>query len=140
RSSGLLGLSGLGSDLRELEVAAGEGHPGAALAIGVFCYRLAGKVLAMCAPLSGLDALVFTGGIGENSPLVRRLTLERLGLLGLLLDEAANRDAVGGRSGLVSPPRHRPATLVVHTDEERMIACEAARVLGRGTPAAEETP
>ena len=128
RESGLLGLSGLGSDMRELEQAAADGHEGARLAVEVFVYRLAKSIAGMTAALPTLDALVFTGGIGENSSGVRAAVLSRLGLLGFVLGEAANRAAVRGQGGFIGAPGSTPA-LVVNTDEELMIAQGAASVL-----------
>lgn len=121
KKSGLLGLSGLSNDMRELEGAAAEGHAGAKLAIEVFCYRLAKYVAAMSVPLGRLDALIFTGGIGENSPLVRAKTLNQLEILGFQLDEEANKTMTRGKSGLITQPGSTKA-LVVNTNEERMIA------------------
>jgi acetate kinase len=129
RASGLLGLSGLGNDVRELEAAAGRGHAGARLALDVFVYRLAKAVAGMAVALGHVDALVFTGGIGENSAPVLAATLARLGVLGAGVDDAANARAVGGRPGVISAPG-RLTALVVNTDEERMIARETARTLG----------
>lgn len=128
RQSGLLGLSGLGSDMRELEEAAGTGHAGARLAVEAFVYRLAKYVAAMSVALPSLDALVFTGGIGENSASVRSAVTARLGLLGLRLDEAANRAAVRGVPGQIGAAGSVPV-LVVNTNEELMIAREAAALL-----------
>lgn len=128
RESGLLGLSGLASDMRELEEAAGRGHEGARLALDVFVYRLAGTVAQMAAALGRVDGLVFTGGIGENSTHVRAATLERLGFLGFSLDEEANAAAVRGRSGPVTRPGTLPA-LVVNTNEELMIARQTQEVV-----------
>jgi acetate kinase len=123
RQSGLLGLSGLSNDMRELTAARAAGHPGATLAIAVFCYRLAKTVAALAVPLGGLDALVFTGGIGEHSALVRELTLERLGFLGFQLDPAANAGS-GER-----PVDQTRRAWVIPTDEELMIARETAALL-----------
>lgn len=128
RQSGLLGLSGLGSDMRELEQAAAGGHGGARLAIEVFVYRLARSIAGMTAALPTLDALVFTGGIGENSGGVRAAVISRLRLLGFELDGAANAAAVRGQGGFIGTPGSTPA-LVVNTNEELMIAREAAQVL-----------
>ncbi|WP_104989476.1 acetate kinase [Deinococcus sp. NW-56] len=131
KESGLLGLSGLSNDMRELEEAAGRGHAGARLAVEVFVYRLAKTVAGMAVALGRLDGLVFTGGIGENSAAVRSATLERLGLLGFRLDPEANARAVRGQGGLITTPESLPA-LVVNTNEERMIARETARIVDRG--------
>jgi acetate kinase len=90
RESGLLGLSGVSGDVRELERSA---DPAAALALRIFAYRVAGAVAAMAVPLAGLDALVFTAGIGEHSAGVRAEVCARLGFLGVELDPALNRGA-----------------------------------------------
>ncbi|KEF35766.1 acetate kinase [Deinococcus sp. RL] len=132
KESGLLGLSGLSNDMRELEEAAGRGHPGARLALEVFVYRLAGAVARMAVALGRLDGLVFTGGIGENSAAVRSATLERLGLLGFRLDPQANARAVRGQGGLVTAPGSQPPALVVNTNEEWMIARETQRLVAGG--------
>ncbi|GBF07642.1 acetate kinase [Deinococcus aerius] len=128
RESGLLGLSGLTNDMRELEEAAARGHEGARLAVEIFVYRLAKSVAGMAVALGRLDGLVFTGGIGENSATVRGATLARLGLLGFKVDEAANARAVRGRAGIITTPDSVPA-LVVNTNEELMIARETQSVV-----------
>lgn len=126
--SGLLGLSGLSNDMRTLEKARAEGHAGATLAIEVFCYRLAKSLAAMSCALPRLDGLIFTGGIGENSALVRARTLSHLGLLGLAADEAANARCVGGVAGEIQPAGHARA-LVVPTNEERQIALDTLALI-----------
>lgn len=128
RESGLLGLSGLTNDMRELEEAAARGHEGARLAVEIFVYRLAKSVAGMTVALGRLDGLVFTGGIGENSATVRGATLARLAVLGFHLDPEANARAVRGQAGIITTPDSVPA-LVVNTNEELMIARETARVL-----------
>ncbi|MBZ9753040.1 acetate kinase [Deinococcus sp. HMF7604] len=131
RDSGLLGLSGLSNDMRELEKAAGRGHAGARLAIDAFVYRLAGQIAALAAALGRVDALVFTGGIGENSALVRAATLQRLAVLGAGVDAVANGAAVRGQNGLISPAGALPA-LVVGTNEELSIARQTQALLAGG--------
>ncbi len=126
KKSGLLGLSGLSNDMRELEQAAANGHAGAKLAIEVFCYRLAKYVAAMSVPLGRLDALIFTGGIGENSHLVRAKTLEHLKILGFVLDPVANQAMVRGKSGVITKEGTRG--MVVNTNEELMIALETRKI------------
>ncbi|QIN63495.1 Propionate kinase [Caballeronia sp. SBC1] len=101
RESGLLGVSELSSDCRALETAAEAGHPGATLALEVFVHRLARYVGALATSLRRLDAVVFTGGIGENSARVRAMTLRHLGIFNLVLDESANQYAVRGMSGRI---------------------------------------
>lgn len=130
KQSGLLGLSGLSSDCRELEEAAASGHSGAIVALEVFAYRLAKQIAAMTVALGRLDAVVFTGGIGENSPLLRGKVLRQLGFLGLQLDEAANAAACRGQSGRISLPAGT-AALVVNTNEELMIALDTAALTAR---------
>jgi len=128
KKSGLLGLSGLSNDMRELERAAAQGHGGAQLAIEVFCYRLAKYAAAMSVPLGRIDALIFTGGIGENSVLVRSKVLGRLGILGFRVDDERNREAVGGQPGKITSDGSTVA-LVVNTNEELMIALECRQAL-----------
>lgn len=127
--SGLLGLSGLSNDMRTLEQARDQGHAGAALAIEVFCYRLAKSLAALTCALPRLDGIVFTGGIGENSPLVRNLTVRHLHALDLELDGAANARCVRGVEGPIHLAGH-PPVLVIPTDEERQIALDTLAVLG----------
>jgi acetate kinase len=126
--SGLQGLSGVGSDMRTVEAAAAAGNEGARLALDVFVYRLAKAIAALVVGLQRLDALVFTGGIGENSAVVRGRVLGRLGFLGLAEDAEANASHgrhTGGRISLAGPVQ----ALVVPTDEELMIARDTARVI-----------
>lgn len=127
RESGLLGISELSNDCRTLEQAAAEGHQGATDALNVFTFRLARYIGALAMALPRLDALVFTGGIGENSAFIRAETLKRLKVLGFELDEAANKTMFGGKSGIVSA-NHKPIAAVVPTDEEWMIALDTAEL------------
>jgi acetate kinase len=126
--SGLLGLSGLSNDMRTLERAAAQGHPGANLAIEVFCYRLAKSLAAQSCALPRLDGLIFTGGIGENSPLVRSKTIAHLKLLGLALESSANQRCQRGVSGPIHADGH-PCILVIPTNEERQIALDTLSLL-----------
>jgi acetate kinase len=128
KDSGLLGLSGLSNDMRTLEQAREQGHAGATLAIEVFCYRLAKSLAAMSCALRRLDGLIFTGGIGENSALIRSKTLDHLGLLGLQLDAQANARCVRGVAGAIHADGHT-RVLVVPTNEERQIALDTLALL-----------
>lgn len=128
KRSGLLGLSGLSNDLRSLETAADEGHEGAALAIDVFGFTLAKHLAGLVVSLQRLDAIVFTGGIGENSARVRAAVIGHLGFLGLTLDAEANRAAVRGQSGRITASV-APQCLVVPTNEELMIALDTAQLV-----------
>ena len=129
KESGLLGLSGLSSDCRTLEAAAQEGHAGAKLALEVFVHRLARHVGGLATSLRRFDALAFTGGIGENSARVRAMTLNHLAVFGFELDEEANAACSGGRAGRISRGAG-PIAIVVPTDEESLIAADAARLAG----------
>lgn len=128
KSSGLLGLSGLSNDMRALEQAASQGHQRAQIALEVFCYVLARQLAGLVVGLGHLDALVFTGGIGENSVLIREKVLHLLGFLGLKLDEDANARAVHGQAGRITSSEH-PQALVVPTNEELMIAMDTAQIV-----------
>jgi acetate kinase len=125
-ASGLLGLSGLSNDMRTLCDAARQGSAAASLAIDVFCYRAAKAVGALAVALGGLDVVVFSGGIGERSPEVRAAIMERLGLLGIVEDAAANLDHGRSTNGRISAAGHEPVVLVVATDEELVIARDTA--------------
>ncbi|VXB64893.1 acetate kinase (propionate kinase) [Pseudomonas sp. 8AS] len=128
KESGLLGLSGLSNDMRSLEQARAQGHAGATLAIEVFCYRLAKSLAAMSCALPRLDGLIFTGGIGENSPLIRSKTVAHLKLFNLVLDEVANAACIRGAAGAIHSPGS-PRVLVVPTNEERQIALDTLALL-----------
>jgi acetate kinase len=132
RESGLLGLSGISNDMRNLLELEARGHQRARLAVIVFAYRLAKAVLGLCAGLGRLDALVFTGGIGENAARVRELTVAHLGILGLELDDALNRAHGAPAAGRISRSES-PAALVVPTHEEMIIARETLRCLEQPT-------
>ena len=127
RKSGLLGLSGLSNDMRTLDEAARSGDRRAALAMEIFCFRLAKAIAALMLSCAPLDALIFSGGIGENSAWVRQRTLDWLAPLGFVLD--AKRNTVNGEysEGRISPPDALDVR-VIPTDEEVMLA-RAAMVL-----------
>lgn len=132
KQSGLLGLSGLSNDMRELETAAAEGHGRALTAIKTFCYQIRKTIGAYTAAMQGLDCVVFTGGIGENSAGVRSLACQGLDCMGIVLDEEKNRMA----TGLVEPMEISSSdsavrVLVVPTNEERMIARESLLTIER---------
>lgn len=129
--SGLLGISGLSSDCRTLQQARDEGHERATLAIDVMVHRLARHIGGHVTALKRFDALIFTGGIGENSPLIRELTVQRLQALGLALDAERNQSLFGGRSGLISKAGALNIA-VIPTNEEKMIALDAAEIARLG--------
>ncbi|WP_105189554.1 acetate kinase [Pseudoalteromonas sp. T1lg48] len=128
QQSGLLGISELSNDCRTIEEAYLKGHEQATLALDIFCYRLAKQIAAYLVPLNGLDALVFTGGIGENSDIIRAKVLEHLRFLGWQLDEKRNLAARFGKSGVITSDNSPITALVVPTNEEWMICQDAARL------------
>jgi acetate kinase len=123
--SGLKGLSGISNDMRELQ---SNSDPRAKLAVDYFVYRIGLSAGMLAAALGGLDAFVFTAGIGENSPTIRARIAEKLAWLGVVFDPAANAD---GKS-LISRPESRISLLVVPTDEELMIAQHTLALLPKG--------
>jgi acetate kinase len=125
KQSGLLGISGISNDMREL---LGNSDPGARLAVEYFVYQAVKHVGALAAVLGGVDALVFTAGIGEHSAEIRRRICERLGWLGVTLDPAANA-AHGPR---ITKADSRVSVWVIPTNEELMIARHMATLLGIG--------
>lgn len=138
RRSGLAGLSGLGNDLREIESAAAAGNDSARLAIIVFAHRARKYIGAYAAAMGGVDAIVFTGGIGENSASMRGRILQRLEFLGVILDEDRNRDASIRKDdeyALITTARSRVEAIVVKTNEELMIAQQSRQLVTRPTVA-----
>jgi acetate kinase len=132
RQSGLRGLSGISSDFRDLEEVANQGDSRAMLAVHAFCYRIRKYIGAYMAALGGLDALVFTGGIGEGSAWARGLACQGLAYMGIQVDDILNRTAspVPGGVADISDERSQVKVLVIPTDEARMIARETIRILG----------
>jgi acetate kinase len=127
KQSGLLGISGLTSDMRELLAEAREENDRRSeLAIEIFCYRARKYIGAYLAAMNGADAVVFTGGIGENSPEVRARICDGLQWIGLELDEEVNRSHTG-QEGLISREGSRPSVYVIPTDEELLIARDTVR-------------
>jgi acetate kinase len=131
KKSGLLGLSGVSSDMREVLRAADQGNHRALLALKAFCYRVRKYIGAYVASLGGLDAVIFTGGIGQGSGVVRALALQGLDCMGIAVDDKRNTGATGDEIALISTENSKVAVLVVPTDEERMMAREALRTLSR---------
>ena len=122
RESGLLGVSGISSDMRTLRASA---EPAAREAVALFVYRIVREIGSMTAALGGIDALVFAGGIGENDPVTRADVVEGCRWTGMLLDPS--RNAAG--AGLISTDASRVAVQVIPTDEESLIARKTREVL-----------
>jgi acetate kinase len=138
KQSGLLGISGLTGDMRDLLAEAAENDDRRAeLAIAVFCQRVQHYIGAYFAELGGADAVVFSGGIGENAHLVRERICAGLEALGLALDGTANQTTVGGAEGPISAEGSRLKAYVIPTNEELLIARDSFRVVraGAGAPA-----
>jgi len=129
--SGLLGISEISSDMREL-LAREATDVRAAEAVAIFCYQAKKWIGAYAAALGGIDTLVFAGGIGENTPLIRARICDGLGFLGLELEESRNAQ----NAALISTDARRVAVRVIRTDEELMIARAVSRILGLDAPEA----
>lgn len=136
KQSGLLALAGLGSnDLRDVIAASEGGNPQATVALDIFCYRIRKYIGAFSAAMGGVDVLVFTAGIGENSPEVRRRVcagLEAADGFGIILDVLKN-SAAGSRPREIQAEGSRVKILVIPTNEELEIARETLHLLGSRT-------
>ena len=128
KESGLLGLSGVSNDLRDVEATAAEGDERCRLALALYCYRLKKYVGAFAAVMGGLDALAFTAGVGENSPEIRAAVCDGLSFLGVELDSECNASARGVERE-ISAKHSRARVFVVPTDEERLIADETVALV-----------
>ena len=130
KESGLMGISELSSDCRVIEEESLNGHEGAVLALEMFSYRLAKYVASMAVAAGGLDALVFTGGIGENSDIIREKVLNYCEFLGFSVDKEANTAARFGKAGVITAAGSKVKAVVIPTNEELMIAQDTARLSG----------
>ena len=128
KESGVLGLSGVSSDFRDLTEAMEQGNEQAAVAVEAFCYRVAKHIGAYTTALNGVDAIVFTAGIGENAAHIRSMICDYLGFLGITIDEEKN--AVRGKETEISTPDSKVSVFVIPTNEELAIARETAALLG----------
>ncbi|WP_028117643.1 acetate kinase [Ferrimonas senticii] len=128
KQSGLLGLSEVTNDCRGIEEGFAEGHKGATLALEVFCYRLAKYVASYTVPLKRVDAIIFTGGIGENSDLIRKKVLEHLAIFGYEVDADKNTAARFGNDGIITKDGS-PVAMVIPTNEEFVIASDALSLI-----------
>ena len=128
RWSGLYGLSGESNDMRHLLNSMAAGDERSKLAVQVFCYRIRKYIGAYWAALGRLDAIIFTGGIGQNAAMVRQLICDRLDALGATLDEGRNL-SLGGREGVISAPNSRVSIWAIPTNEELLIARDTYRVV-----------
>ncbi len=129
RESGLLGLSGCSNDMRALLEKYAAGDERATLAINVFCYRLAKALAALTVALDHVDAIVFTGGIGEHAAAIRMKTIQHLSYFGIQLDTWRNSQHGRLSHGFISKPESCFPVLVIATNEEKMIARYVCKVL-----------
>lgn len=131
KKSGVLGLSGISSDMREIENGAIEGDPVARLTLDIYEYRIAKYIGAYTAAMNGVDAIVFTAGVGENSPILREEICEKyLGYLGVRIDKEKNDSK--GKEVIISTKDSKVAVLVVPTNEELVIARDTKEIVEKG--------
>ena len=132
KSAGVLGVSGISSDFRDLHTAAESGNARAEAAIEVFAYAVRKDIGAYAAAMGGVDAVVFTGGVGENDAEVRKLCVENLGYMGIVLDDALNEAAPRGSEARISKAGSPAEVWVIPTNEELMIARDALEIVQNG--------
>jgi acetate kinase len=133
KRSGLLGVSGVSNDMRDVLAAAEAGHERAQAAVELFCYRVRKYLGAYAAAMGGLDAIVFTAGIGENSPQIRSKCVEDLQFLGVEIDEHKNHHLqLQGRAADISKDDAPVRVFVIPTNEELLIARDTAALVSRG--------
>ncbi len=137
KKSGLLGVSGVSHDMRDIHKAMAEGNERAEMAFKMFCYRIRKYIGTYAASMNGVDAIVFTAGIGENDALVREVACSNLDYLGIAIDPKKNNSP--DREKIISANTSKVDVLVVPTNEELMIARETVRVVHKGAPAAKKS-
>jgi len=125
--SGLLGISGVSSDMRDLENAAADGNQRAQLALDMFAYRVKKYIGSYAAALGGVDIVVFTGGIGENDTQTRKKILSNLEYMGIKTDP--EKDNIRGKETILSSKDSQVTVIVVPTDEEVMIARDTFEII-----------
>ncbi len=130
KRSGVMGLSGVSSDMREVDAAIEEGNERAAMALEVYNYRIKKYVGAYTAAMGGCDILVWTGGVGENQWSTRRVVCENMEYMGMKIDNSKN-EGMRGEEMVISAPDSKVTIIVVPTDEEYMIASDTMAILGK---------
>ncbi len=130
KKSGVLGITGISSDMRDVEAAANEGNERAVLALKMYAYRVKKYIGSYAAAMGGVDAVVFTAGVGENQTGLRADICQGLEFLGIEMDEAANA-AARGREAVISSPSSRVKVVVVPTDEEIVIARDTQALVSK---------
>ena len=127
KKSGVLGVSGVSSDFRDIEEAAAKGNERAQLAIDMFCYKTTKRIASASAAMGGIDALIFTAGVGENAPELREKITRGLEFMGIKMD--AQKDKTRGEERIVSADDSRVKIMVIPTNEELVIAQDTARIV-----------
>jgi len=127
KKSGVLGVSGVSPDFRDIEAAADQGNQRAQLALDLFCYKVCKRIGSAAAAMGGIDAVVFTAGVGENSATLRERIVANLGFLGIKIDPEKNN--VRGEERDVSADGATVRTLLIPTNEELVIATDTARIV-----------
>ena len=130
KQSGVQGLSGISSDMREIEAAVAEGDKRAIMALNIYNYRIKKYIGAYAAAMGGCDILVWTGGVGENQWATRRVVCENMEFMGMKIDVQKN-DGMRGEEMVISTPDSKVTIIVVPTDEEYMIASDTMDILGK---------
>jgi acetate kinase len=126
--SGLQGVSGISSDMRDIKAAMDEGNPKAKLAFDIFCYRVKKYIGAYAAALGGINILIFTAGVGENHSITREAICKEMEFLGIELDKKTNAE-IHGEEALISTPDSKVKVVIIPTDEEYMIASDTADIV-----------
>lgn len=132
KKSGVAGISQLSSDMRDLEIAAGQGNPKAILALKMYAYKVKKFIGSYIAVLNGLDLLVFTGGVGENDFNMRAMICEGMENLGIVFDREINH-SVKGRDIVISKPESKVSVMCITTDEELVIASDTKYIIEHHT-------
>ena len=127
KKSGVLGLTGISSDMRDIENGADEGNEEAILALHIYCDRIRKYIAQYISVMNGVDAIVFTAGVGENADPVRRMVLENMTWFGIEIDEEINK-SIHGKEAELSTENSRVKVYVIPTDEEVMIARDVERL------------
>lgn len=130
KHSGMLGISGVSSDMREVQSAMKAGNERAKLAFDMFEYRIKKYVGAYAAALGGVDILIFTGGVGENHPITREIVCGNMEFMGIKLDAEKNNSTIGDE-GIISAPDSTVTVMIVPTDEEYMIASDTMDIVSK---------
>lgn len=128
KKSGVLGVSGVSSDMRELEAACAAGNPRAILAENIYFYRIKKYIGSYAAALGGVDIIVFTGGVGENQQGAREAVCEGLEFMGIKIDKEINAK-IRGAEAIISTPDSKVKVVVIPTDEELMIASDTMNIV-----------